>query len=70
MRTVTVKARRFARAVWLSTPQGEGAFSDNFFDLLPGETATVEWTPAPGARPGAAERLASMLHATTVRDTY
>jgi beta-mannosidase len=68
--TVTVKARRFARAVWLSTPDGEGAFSDNFFDLLPGETATVEWTPGPGARPGAAERLASMLHATTVRDTY
>ncbi len=68
--TVKVTARRFARAVWLSTPDGEGAFSDNFFDLLPGETATVEWTPAPGARPGGAERLSSMLHATTVRDTY
>ena len=68
--TVRVTARRFARAVWLSTPAGEGAFSDNFFDLLPGETATVEWTPGAGARPGAAERLASVLHATTVRDTY
>ena len=68
--TVKVTARRFARAVWLSTPDGDGAFSDNFFDLLPGETTTVEWTPAPGARPGGAERLASMLHATTVRDTY
>ena len=68
--TVKVTARRFARAVWLSTPDGDGAFSDNFFDLLPGESATVEWTPAPGARPGGAERLSSMLHATTVRDTY
>ena len=68
--TVKVTARRFARAVWLSTPDGDGAFSDNFFDLLPGETATVEWTPAPGARPGGAERLSSVLHATTVRDTY
>ena len=68
--TVRVTARRFARAVWLSTPEGEGSFSDNFFDLLPGETATVEWTPAPGARPGAAERLSSIVHATTVRDTY
>jgi beta-mannosidase len=68
--TVKVTARRFARAVWLSTPDGEGAFSDNFFDLLPGETATVEWTPAPGARPGGAERLSSMLHVKTVRDTY
>jgi len=68
--TVKVTARRFARAVWLSTPDGDGAFSDNFFDLLPGETATVEWTPTPGARPGGAERLSSVLHATTVRDTY
>ncbi len=68
--TVKVTARRFARAIWLSTPDGEGAFSDNFFDLLPGETETVEWTPSPGARPGGAERLSSMLHATTVRDTY
>ena len=68
--TVRVTARRFARAVWLSTPDGDGSFSDNFFDLLPGETATVEWTPGPGARPGAAERLSSVLHATTVRDTY
>jgi beta-mannosidase len=68
--TVKVTARRFARAVWLSTPDGDGSFSDNFFDLLPGETATVEWTPAPGARPGGAERLSSVLHATTVRDTY
>jgi beta-mannosidase len=73
--TVMVTARRFARAVWLSTSDrassdDDGSFSDNFFDLLPGETATVEWTPGPGARPGAAERLSSLLHATTVRDTY
>ena len=68
--TVKVTARRFARAVWLSTPDGDGEFSDNFFDLLPGESATVEWMPAAGARPGGAERLSSMLHATTVRDTY
>jgi len=68
--TVRVTARRFARAVWLSTPEGEGAFSDNFFDLLPGEAATVEWTPGSAARPGAAERLSTVLRATTVRDTY
>jgi beta-mannosidase len=68
--TVRVTARRLARAVWLSTPGGEGTFSDNFFDLLPGETATVEWTPGPGAPPGSAARLPSLLHAMTVRDTY
>ena len=34
--SVRVTARRFARAVYLSTSDGHGAFSDNFFDLLPG----------------------------------
>jgi beta-mannosidase len=68
--TVRVTARRLARAVWLSTPGGEGSFSDNFFDLLPGETAAVEWTPGPGAPAAMASHLSSLLHATTVRDTY
>jgi beta-mannosidase len=67
--TVRVTAQRLARAVWLTTPAG-GSFSDNFFDLLPGETATVEWTPDPGAPAGGAARLSSLLRATTVRDTY
>jgi beta-mannosidase len=68
--TVKVTARRFARAVWLSTTGTDGFFSDNFFDLLPGETATVEWTSAPGSAPDVAAKLGSMLHATSVRDTY
>jgi len=68
--TVRVTARRLARAVWLSTPSGEGAFSDNFFDLLPGESATVEWTPGGAAPPGIVAQLPSLLHAMTVRDTY
>ncbi|HXU63305.1 MAG TPA: glycoside hydrolase family 2 protein, partial [Polyangia bacterium] len=70
--TVKVTARKFAAAVWLSASGGgpDGFFSDNFFDLLPGETAQVEWTPAPGSSPDAATKLASALHATSVRDTY
>jgi beta-mannosidase len=68
--SVHVTARHLARAVWLSTPGGEGTFSDNFFDLLAGETTTVEWTPSPGGPPGAVDRLSSLLRATTVRDTY
>jgi beta-mannosidase len=68
--TVRVTARRLARAVWLSTPGGEGSFSDNFFDLLPGEAATVEWSPGPGAPAGSAAGLSSLLRAMTVRDTY
>ncbi len=68
--TVRVTARKFARAVWLQASGVDGFFSDNFFDLLPGETAQVEWTPAPGSPPDAAARLASLLRATSVRDTY
>jgi beta-mannosidase len=68
--TVRVTARRLARAVWLATPRAEGAFSDNYFDLLPGETVAVEWTPGAGAAPGLARRLSSLLRVTTVRDTY
>jgi beta-mannosidase len=65
---VRVTARHFARAVWLTA--GDGTFSDNFFDLLPGETATVIYAPAPGAGPADAAKLATTLKAVTVRDTY
>ncbi|MES1207814.1 MAG: glycoside hydrolase family 2 protein [Pseudomonadota bacterium] len=68
--TVKVTARKLARAVWLSSSSAEGFFADNFFDLLPGETAAVEWIPAAGSPPDAATRLASGLHVTSVRDTY
>ena len=68
--TVKVTARRFARAVWLSAQSIDGFFADNFFDLLPGESATVEWTPAPGSPPDVAAKLGSVVRATSVRDTY
>jgi beta-mannosidase len=67
---VRVTARRFARAVYLSTADGEGAFSDNFFDLLPGESVTVEWKAPPGAPAVDAARLSAMLRMMSVRDTY
>jgi beta-mannosidase len=68
--TVRVTAKRFARAVWLTTTDGIGSFSDNFFDLLPGESTTVTYQPQPGAPPVDLQRLASSLRAVTVRDTY
>jgi beta-mannosidase len=67
---VRVTARAFARAVWLTTRDGAGVFSDNFFDLLPGETATVTWTPPAEEGPPDAARLAAALRATSIRDTY
>jgi beta-mannosidase len=68
--SVRVTAKRFARAVYLSTADGEGTFSDNFFDLLPGESVTVDWRGPAGAPAVDAARFSSALRTTTVRDTY
>jgi hypothetical protein len=68
--SVRVTARRFARAVYLSTADGQGSFSDNFFDLLPGESVTVDWTAPAGTPVPDAARLSAMLRMMTVRDTY
>ncbi|HVR00999.1 MAG TPA: glycoside hydrolase family 2 protein [Polyangia bacterium] len=68
--SVRVTAKRFARAVYLSTPDGEGTFSDNFFDLLPGESITVEWRGPAGGPAVDAARFASAVRTKTVRDTY
>jgi beta-mannosidase len=68
--TVRVTARRFARAVYLSTTTGAGTFSDNFFDLLPGESVTVDWKPSPGDAPLDAAHLSAAIRTMTVRDTY
>lgn len=38
---VTVKSDKFAKAVYLSAGDGEGMFSDNYFDLIPGKTVVV-----------------------------
>jgi beta-mannosidase len=67
---VRVTAKRFARGVYLSTTNGAGTFSDNFFDLLPGESVTVAFQPTPGATPPDAAQLSSALRIISVRDTY
>jgi beta-mannosidase len=44
---VTVSADKFARAVYLSAPGFVGSFSDNYFDLIPGEKMEVEFRRGP-----------------------
>jgi beta-mannosidase len=39
---VTLSADKFARAVYLSTPN-QGFFTDNYFDLIPGQTVEVQF---------------------------
>jgi beta-mannosidase len=57
---VEVSARKLARNVRLSTDGVDGMFSDNYFDLLPGEIVTVVWK----GKTGVDVKVAS------IRDTY
>jgi beta-mannosidase len=67
---VRVTAKRFARGVYLSTADGLGTFSDNFFDLLPGESLTVGFKAGAGGPTVDAARLSAALRTLSVRDTY
>jgi beta-mannosidase len=40
---VSLSTDKFARAVYLNVPDGDGVFSDNYFDLLPGRKMEVEY---------------------------
>lgn len=42
---ITLASDKFARAVYLSVPDADGFFSDNYFDLLPGKSVAVEFQP-------------------------
>lgn len=71
--TIRATAVKLARNVWLHSADGtlaDGTFSDNFFDLLPGETVSVSWKPRAGAAVADAAALNRALRALTIRDTY
>ncbi|MBZ4677288.1 MAG: Beta-mannosidase [Anaerophaga sp.] len=40
--SVTVSSEKLAKNVFLDTPDGSGHFSDNYFDILPGESVVVD----------------------------
>ena len=40
---VTLLSRTFARAVYLSLPNYEGFFEDNYFDLMPGQKVEIDF---------------------------
>jgi beta-mannosidase len=42
---ITLSSDKFAKAVYLSVPDADGFFSDNYFDLVPGKTVEVEFRP-------------------------
>ena len=42
---MTVKAENYATGVFLTFPNHDGWFEDNYFDLLPGELKQVRFVP-------------------------
>jgi len=42
---VTLQSDKLAKSVYLSTGKDDGFFVDNYFDILPGKTVTVEFQP-------------------------
>jgi hypothetical protein len=45
--------------------EDEGKFSDNYFDIMPGETVVVQFTPA-----GKCENFENKLNLVSLFDTY
>lgn len=48
---LTLSSDKFARGVYLSSEGGEGFFSDNFFDLIPGRPVEVEYRTRRAVKP-------------------
>jgi beta-mannosidase len=65
--TVTLSTDRLARDVYLSAEGLEGSFTDNFFDLLPGQTVTVAFR---SSRPFAIDELRRRLRVRTLSDAF
>lgn len=40
---IVLTSDKFARAVYLSVPNHDGVFTDNYFDLLPGRKVTIDY---------------------------
>lgn len=62
---IQLSAERLAKNLMLEFPQTDGHFSDNYFDLLPGESVEILFTPRE-----AAELTTKDLQILTVADTY
>ncbi|MGH8125258.1 MAG: beta-mannosidase, partial [Rhodanobacteraceae bacterium] len=61
-RSVTLSAKRFAREVWVTFGKLDARLSDDAFDLLPGESVTLEVTSSAG--------VADLRKALRVRSLY
>jgi beta-mannosidase len=65
--SVLLSTDRLARGVYLSAEGLEGSFTDNFFDLLPGQTVTVGFR---SRRPFTTDELRRRLRVRTLSDAF
>lgn len=63
---IELRAPQFVKNLQLSTPDGEGHFSDNFFDMLPNRTYTVFLKRNKPFNTGSAEQNIELLHLAVV----
>lgn len=63
---VEITADKFTRCVGLETTEGDCIFSDNYFDLSPGERKVITVDSADCSGIGSAEKLASVLKVNTL----
>ena len=64
---IKVTTDKFAKAVYLSVPEHDGFFSDNFFNLAPGREITVEFR---SRKPITVEQLKERLRIRSVFDAF
>ncbi|SMO81307.1 beta-mannosidase [Saccharicrinis carchari] len=65
MYTLELTTDVLAKNVFVAYEEGTGFFSDNYFDLMPGETKTITFTPDASVK-----EFESKLTIRTIRDTY
>ena len=64
---VKLTTDKFAKAVYLSVPEHDGFFSDNFFNLAPGREISVEFR---SRKPIAMEQFKERLRIRSVFDAF
>jgi beta-mannosidase len=64
---ITLSADKFARAVYISLPNHDGTFSDNYFDILPGKKVSVAYRTRDTLSPG---DLRNQLKIRTMAESF
>ncbi len=63
--TISLKSDVLAKYIYLTIPDTNGFFSDNYFDILPGQTVEIEFITSESL-----ENIDNKLKITTLTDTY